>query len=94
VIRASYSTVKYSNLPLPAGIPAGSQKDPKADKFALGYVHNLSKRTALYATAAYVKNKDNEQYGSGLAVSGTYAASAGMVPKTSFGYDLGIRHSF
>lgn len=25
----------------------------KAEKIALGYIHNLSKRTALYATVAY-----------------------------------------
>jgi predicted porin len=30
----------------------------KADQFALGYVHNLSKRTSVYGTYAYIKNKD------------------------------------
>ncbi len=30
----------------------------KADQFALGYAHNLSKRTAVYGTYAYIKNKD------------------------------------
>lgn len=29
----------------------------KANALALGYVHNLSKRTALYGTVAYIKNK-------------------------------------
>jgi len=113
LIRASYSGVKYSDLPLPAGIPVANQifglKDPKADKFALGYVHNLSKRTALYATVAYVNNKDNELYnGVGLATSGGFYAPSGTTannaaaqaaigathPTSSIGYDLGIRHAF
>ncbi|WP_431275345.1 porin [Variovorax ureilyticus] len=81
LIRASYSGVKYSDLPVPAAaIGTVNQifglKDPKADKFSLGYVHNLSKRTALYATVAYVNNKDNELYGSGLSASGAFYAPA------------------
>jgi predicted porin len=31
--------------------------DAKAHQLSLGYVHNLSKRTALYGTVAYLKNK-------------------------------------
>jgi predicted porin len=112
LIRAAYSGIKYSNLPVPASIPTVNQifglKDPKADKFSLGYVHFLSKRTAMYATVAYVDNKDNALYGSGLAASGSYYAPAGITsnnsaaraaigattPKSSTAYDLGIRHSF
>ena len=30
----------------------------KANALALGYVHNLSKRTALYGTFAYIKNQN------------------------------------
>jgi predicted porin len=85
LIRAGYSTVKYGNV--------GAQ-EPKAGKWALGYVYNLSKRTALYATAAYVSNKNNESTRSGLANNGSYSATAGFVPKRSTAYDLGIRHSF
>jgi predicted porin len=112
LIRASYSGVKYSDLPLPTGIPVANQifglQNPKADKFALGYVHNLSKRTALYATVAYVNNKDNELYGTGLSTSGAFYAPSGTTannalaqaaigathPTSSIGYDLGIRHAF
>jgi predicted porin len=89
LIRASYSGVKYklddnvlNNLP-----------DPKANKLALGYVHNLSKRTALYATIARVTNKD----GAGLTVGGPsfFNNKAGdFTPKGSTGYDFGIRHAF
>ncbi|REM33110.1 porin, partial [Mycobacterium tuberculosis] len=67
--------------------------DPRANKLALGYVHNLSKRTALYATIARVSNKN----GAALTVGGPgfYKASEGVfTPKTSTGYDFGIRHAF
>ncbi|SCK10754.1 Outer membrane protein (porin) [Variovorax sp. HW608] len=88
LIRASYSGVKYSDLPVTTAQLAQINqvfglKDPKADKFALGYVHNLSKRTALYATVAYVNNKDNSLYsavgspGVGLATAGSFYAASG-----------------
>jgi predicted porin len=62
--------------------------DPTSKKIALGYVHNLSKRTALYVTYARVKN-------SGGAASpiqtGAVAPGAGL---RTTGYDLGLKHSF
>jgi predicted porin len=61
--------------------------DAKADKFALGYVHNLSKRTAVYTTLAYVKNKG----GAGIALNG---ASLSNANDNSKGLDIGLRHSF
>ncbi|MDB5897838.1 MAG: putative outer rane porin protein precursor [Ramlibacter sp.] len=79
-IRASYSEYR---------IDAGAGADPRSRKLALGYVHNLSKRTALYATVARVKNTN----GAAVALNGsTYGA--GVVNASSTGYDLGIRHSF
>jgi predicted porin len=64
----------------------GAGADPKSRKLALGYVHNLSKRTALYATVARVRNSD----GAAQALNG---ATTG-VNTSSTGFDLGIRHSF
>jgi len=94
LIRMSYSAVRYKNTGTYINQVLGYNPDPKADKFALGYVHNLSKRTALYATVAYLKNKD----GADLTVGGpafvTTSSGATMTPKTSTGYDIGIRHSF
>jgi predicted porin len=55
-------------------------------------VHNLSKRTALYATAAYVKNKNNQATPALSVVTGG-PLPGGAVEK-SYGYDFGIRHSF
>lgn len=66
------------------GSDAGAS--PRTRKAALGYVHNLSRRTALYATYARVTNSG----GATTALNGaTTAANQG-----SSGYDLGIRHSF
>lgn len=98
LIRASYSTVKYNNTSNLNQL-TGLFSDPKADKWALGYVHNLSKRTALYATVGYVNNKD----GAALIVGGpafyTTPVTVNGVPLTpvaqhSIGYDFGIRHAF
>ncbi|WP_374669427.1 porin, partial [Ramlibacter sp.] len=60
--------------------------DPKSRKIALGYVHNLSKRTAVYTTYARVRNSN----GAAAALNGaTTAANA-----SSSGFDIGVRHSF
>ena len=63
--------------------------DPRARKIALGYVHNLSKRTAVYTTVARVSNNAT----SAVSVF-TGAAGAPSLGSKSTGYDLGIRHSF
>jgi predicted porin len=60
--------------------------DPTSKKLALGYVHNLSKRTALYATVARLTNSG----GAASSLNGSVTAANG----NSTGYDFGIRHSF
>lgn len=99
LIRVSYSAVRYNNtntnlLGTTTNV-FGFNNQPKADKFAIGYVYNFSKRTALYATVAYLNNKD----GAGLTVGGPNfirqpAAGVTAVPDKSYGYDLGMRFSF
>jgi predicted porin len=59
---------------------------PLARKFAVGYVHNLSKRTAVYGTVARVNNSG----GSAQALNGATTAPN----EHSSGFDLGIRHIF
>lgn len=76
-IRVSYSTYE---------IEVANAADPRTNKFAIGYVHNLSKRTAVYATAATLKNKN----GAAQALNGSTTAAG----RNSSGYDFGIRHSF
>ncbi|WP_209536484.1 MULTISPECIES: porin [unclassified Variovorax] len=88
LIRASYSAVTYKT---DDNNPFFDEPDRKANKLALGYVHNLSKRTALYATIARVSNKN----GAALTVGGPkFISNNVFTPKTSTGYDFGIRHAF
>jgi predicted porin len=93
-IRASYSQVKYdfNRVPTLFGVNAA---DPKANKLAVGYVHNLSKRTALYATVARVSNKNGAglTIGAGPSFSTTFNGTA-LQAKSSMGYEFGIRHAF
>ena len=58
-----------------------------ARQVAVGYVHNLSKRTALYGAYSRLTNSGKAAF----AVSTPPAAAAGQ---TSTGYEVGIRHFF
>lgn len=62
----------------------------KADQFALGYVHNLSKRTALYGTYAYIKNKNNDGENLGINLGNGTLKDNG----SQHGLQVGIRHAF
>ena len=69
--------------------------DPTSKKLAVGYVHNLSKRTALFATFARVNNRGTVASNAGtinasIALNGAVTGPGG----SSSGYDFGIRHSF
>lgn len=73
-IRAAYSTYK------------ADVSGAKSNKLAVGYNHNLSKRTVAYATLARVTNAG----GAKSALNGSSTSANG----SSTGYDFGIRHSF
>ena len=71
----------------------------KADQFSLGYVHNLSKRTALYGTYAYIKNKENNGYNMTMGLNGAMTTS--NIPDNNVkdngsqhGFQVGVRHAF
>jgi predicted porin len=64
----------------------GGATNPKLKKLAVGYVHNLSKRTAIYTTLAHQKTSG----GAAIPLSG----SATFVNDKATALDLGIRHSF
>jgi predicted porin len=76
-IRAAFSTYKVK--PVAGG-------NPSTNKFAVGYVYNLSKRTAAYGTFAALTNKN----GAAQSLNG----SSSVASKKSSGFDVGIRHSF
>jgi len=91
LIRASYSAVKYKSGD---NNPFFNEPNPKANKLALGYVHNLSKRTALYATVARISNKNGADLRVSPDFSPKFISNDIFTPKTSTGYDFGIRHAF
>ena len=82
-IKAAYTHANASGTNA-AGVNVDAND---ADQVALGYIYNLSKRTAVYTTAAYVKNKGNATF----AVASAPAIGAGQ---KSTGFELGLRHAF
>ncbi|HSW04483.1 porin [Aquabacterium sp.] len=77
-LKASYQRANASG--------AGTDNND-AHQVAIGYVHNLSKRTALYSAYSQLKNEGNAAF----VVGSPPAAAAG---KSSKGYEFGIRHAF
>ena len=84
-MRIAYARVDRSGGPVGSGF--ANADDSKM--LALGHRHNLSKRTALYATIARITNQ-------GAARSSvSNAAPAGMLGgQTSSGYEFGVSHGF
>ena len=77
-VRVSYN--RYENE-LGAGAKA------KADQFAVGYVYGLSKRTSVYGTYAYIKNKDGAKlYNLGAGGLKTNGSQQGV--------QVGVSHAF
>ena len=74
LVRASYST--YENKATTA----------ETKQIAVGYVHNLSKRTRAYVTYASVDNSN----GANAALGG----ATGVANKGSTGFDIGMTHAF
>ena len=65
--------------------------ESKAHQLSLGYVHNLSKRTAVYGTVSYMDNKDDSNLG--LAAKNLKTAGPGF-GESQTGVQVGIRHAF
>ena len=83
-VRASYNHYRDSD--------AGETL--KADQLSLGYVHNLSKRTALYGTYAYIKNKNKDGVNLDLGLNGAMDGAGLSNSGAQHGLQLGIRHAF
>lgn len=79
VVKASYNNYKWT------------ESKAKANQFSLGYVHNLSKRTALYGTYSYLKNKNGADFELNGAFPGVNGANdSGKMQ----GVQVGVRHAF
>jgi predicted porin len=86
IYRVGTGEVKVQWSQYQATQAAGGGSEPETKKLSLGYVHHLSKRTALYATYARVRNSG----GATTALNGAATAAN----QASSGLDLGVRHSF
>lgn len=63
-----------------------------ANQWALGYDHNMSKRTTLYALYTRVNNDAGAAYGlTGISTGGQAAAAAGQDPSA---WSFGMKHTF
>ncbi|MEO6973916.1 MAG: porin [Rhodoferax sp.] len=85
-IPVSFNSIKQNNA-------SGSG----ANELAVGYVYFLSKRTALYATAARIHNKNNGTYtfvGGNGSNNPQFSAVHGFTYGNGTGYDVGVRTSF
>lgn len=79
-VGAGQFRASYGNYRTEAGL------NPSTSKIALGYVHNLSKRSAVYFTWARVRNKGGAAYSLNRSVTGANSGSTGL--------DFGVRHVF
>lgn len=102
LVKAAYSRVKFDNDLGSLATPFTPRRDASVNKLAIGYEYNLSKRTALYATAARIRVKDGQNNpavmgaitGGSVSYLSTGAGTSGYAPSRSSGYDFGIRHAF
>lgn len=75
------------------GTAAGLGAAADASQFALGYVYNLSKRTAMYGTYSSISNKGTTVDGANFTV-GAISGFTMVRGAKSTGYEVGLRHSF
>ncbi|MDY0744359.1 porin [Paucibacter sp. R3-3] len=81
LILASYTNSKFNDTARVAGL------GDKADHYSVGYVYNLSKRTALYGNVSEIKNKGASAFALADAYNPVKNGSSGSV-------DVGIKHAF
>ena len=83
----------YQRSDIGGGTAVGLRDQDDARQYAVGYVHNLSKRTALYADVGRIQNRGR----SALTIAGgtTAGSNLGVVDdRNSTALVLGVRHSF
>ena len=86
-IRVSYAALNDRSESGLRNTNGSARSDNDARQFGVGYVHDLSKRTALYTSYARLKNRGQAVY----TVSGNRAPLPG---RNSSGLELGLRHLF
>ncbi len=83
-IRTSWGQAKVKDV-----------SDTTARHLSAGYIHNLSKRTAVYTVAQAIKNPDNLAYrSSGYSFDAVDSGPAVGAGVTARAFAVGIRHRF
>lgn len=75
------------------GSTAATQANSQASQVSLGYDHNLSKRTTVYALYTKISNNANSSYGFSSGGSTADAANLGNNASPS-AFALGMKHAF
>lgn len=87
-VGAGEVRVSYQRANLDGAVGATDISNNDATQLGLGYLYNLSKRTAAYATYSHVGNNGSATF----AVPGGPSGMAGG--QSSTGYEFGLRHNF
>ena len=95
--------VKFDNWALGLSAPVGpgtvkaqyasydlKDSSNEAQQVSVGYVYVLSKRTAVYGTVSFLKNKG----ASAVSLAGNGLTLGGASGENQTGYQVGIRHAF
>lgn len=77
-IKAQYASYKLTD------------SNDKAHQLSLGYVYDMSKRTAVYGTASFLNNKN----GAAVSLAGNGLPLAADDGRNQSGFQVGIRHAF
>lgn len=85
VAKVAYTLGKMSG---PASTLSNVADGDDASRWGVGYVYNLSKRTSIYGTYAFLKNKGN----STLTIASSPSGIEGG--QNSNGYEIGLKTSF
>ncbi|MBX7229679.1 MAG: porin [Burkholderiaceae bacterium] len=93
-LRFDVAQTKVDNLipVVPAPYSTYAVADGKATQFGIGYVYNLSKRTAAYAHYVHIKNRDGARFEANT--NGLVSPTLNTAGGKSTGYEFGVRHSF
>jgi predicted porin len=86
-IRVSYAQLKDNSSASLLNANGSARSNNDASQWGVGYVHDLSKRTAIYGTYARIDNEGQA----------TYTVTGGPAPVpggASSGLEIGVRHSF
>ena len=90
-VNASFTHGSFSSLTAAQGLAGFGGK---GDQLAAQYIYNLSKRTAIYGTVGYIRNRS----GASFSFNDSGSISGGDVPagpgQNVRGANVGVRHSF